>query len=101
MRHNSKKDLPETIRALPEGAQEIYLEAYNHAWDESEGGPASDGDMARDSVAHRRAWAAMKHEYEQSWETGEWYLKSEGPPQNHKAQSHGILGTLKEAIFGH
>jgi hypothetical protein len=57
--------------------------------------------MARDSVAHRRAWAAMKHEYEQSWETGEWYLKSEGPPQNHKAQSHGILGTLKEAIFGH
>jgi cation transport regulator len=99
MRHNSKSDLPETIRALPEGAQEIYLEAYNRAWDESEGDQT--GDMARDSVAHRRAWAAMKREYEQSWDTGEWYLKREGPPQSHRAQSHGILGTLKKAVFGH
>jgi cation transport regulator ChaB len=98
MRHNSKNDLPVTIRALPEGAQEIYLEAYNHAWDESGGDHASN--MARDSVAHRRAWAAMKQEYEQSWETGEWYLKREGPPQPHKAQSHDILGTLKKAVLG-
>jgi cation transport regulator len=99
MRHNSKNDLPATIRALPEGAQEIYLEAYNRAWDESEGDHTSD--MARDSVAHRLAWAAMKHEYEQSWETGEWYLKSEGLLRSHKVQSHGILGTLKKTVFGH
>jgi cation transport regulator len=100
MRHNSKKDLPTTIRALPEGAQQIYLEAYNRAWDEYKRNPGDDN-MTRDSVAHRLAWAAMKHEYEQSWETGKWYLKREGPPQTHKAQSHGVLGTLKKAVFGH
>ncbi len=101
MRHKSKKDLPATIRALPEGAQQIYLEAYNRAWDEYEANPSGDGTMMRDSAAHRHAWAAMKHEYEQSWETGQWYLKREGPPQPHKAQSHGILGTLKKVVSGH
>jgi cation transport regulator ChaB len=59
MRHNSKKDLPSTIRALPEGAQEIYLEAYNHAWDEYERDPA--GAMA-------------------IWRATRWLIAAPGPP---------------------
>jgi cation transport regulator len=53
-------DLPPPVRAhLPQHAREIYLAAFNSAWEEY----ASRGPAQRESTAHRVAWAAVKHGY--------------------------------------
>lgn len=54
------EDLPLPVRAhLPLHAQEIYLGAFNNAWIEY----ADRGPAARESTAHRVAWAAVKRRY--------------------------------------
>lgn len=65
MPYRTISDLPESIRAhLPRHAQEIYLAAFNHAWQEYKD-PASRRDSSsREEVAHKVAWAAVKHSYE-------------------------------------
>jgi cation transport regulator len=51
-------DLPPAIRNhLPEHAQDIYREAFNHAFD------AHIGDLRQEEAAHRIAWAAVKRRY--------------------------------------
>jgi len=51
-------DLPPSVRNhLPEHAQDIYREAFNHAWEEYSGDPR------REEIAHRVAWAAVKKVY--------------------------------------
>lgn len=64
MPYKRKSDLPEAVRSvLPAHAEEIYLEAFNHAWEE----------YAHDeSRAHRVAWTAVKHEYHKDERTGKW-----------------------------
>lgn len=52
------EDLPPAVRRhLPEHAQEIYREAFNHAWEEYAADPR------REEIAHRVAWAAVKKRY--------------------------------------
>jgi cation transport regulator len=54
--HNS--DLPPPIRThLPAHAQDIYREAFNHAY------AAHKGDPRREEIAHRTAWSAVKRSY--------------------------------------
>jgi cation transport regulator len=66
----STDDLPEPIRAhLPPHAQDIYLSAFNHAWDEYR-----DQDR-REEIAHRVAWAAVKRSYEKVG--GQWVARSD------------------------
>lgn len=57
------EDLPLSVRAhLPEHAQEIYLNAFNHAWTEYR-----EREPARlEEVAHRIAWSAVKRKYRKS-----------------------------------
>lgn len=51
-------ELPGSVKDhLPKAAQEIYKEAFNHAWDEY----AERDD--RESVAHKVAWSAVKKKY--------------------------------------
>ena len=51
-------DLPPAIRIhLPEHAQDIYREAFNHAF------AAHTGDPRQEEAAHRIAWAAVKRRY--------------------------------------
>jgi cation transport regulator len=51
-------DLPASVRShLPVHAQEIYLAAFNNAWEEYA------GRADREAVAHRVAWAAVKKQY--------------------------------------
>ena len=53
-------DLPESVRShLPEHAQEIYRAAFNSAWT----GYADRGSKEREEIAHRVAWAAVRHSY--------------------------------------
>jgi cation transport regulator len=50
--------LPPAIqRRLPPHAQDIYREAFNHAWENHQHDPD------REAVAHRIAWAAVKRSY--------------------------------------
>jgi cation transport regulator len=51
-------DLPIPVRHhLPEHGQDIYREAFNHAWQEYADDPR------REEIAHRVAWAAVKRAY--------------------------------------
>lgn len=49
---------PALRRHLPEHAQSIFREAFNHAWQ----GYAREG-ARREEIAHRVAWAAVKKGY--------------------------------------
>jgi cation transport regulator len=49
-------DLPERVtKHLPEHAQSIYREAFNHAWEQYK-----DKGEDRESTAHRVAWSAVE-----------------------------------------
>jgi cation transport regulator len=58
MPYFTNEDLPAAVRNhLPDHAQDIYRQAFNHAWEEY----ASDPDQ--EQIAHRVAWAAVKRDY--------------------------------------
>jgi cation transport regulator len=58
MPYRVNDDLPPRIRAhLPPHAQDIYREAFNHAWTQY------GDDPRREEIAHRVAWAAVKRRY--------------------------------------
>ncbi len=57
MPYASNDDLPAPVRThLPEHAQDIYREAFNHAFDRFARG--------NEGRAHAVAWAAVKRSYE-------------------------------------
>jgi cation transport regulator len=59
MPYRVNADLPPSVRGhLPEHAQDIYREAFNHAF------AAHAGDPRQEEAAHRIAWAAVKRRYE-------------------------------------
>ena len=56
--YSQNRELPPSVRShLPEHAQDIYREAFNHAFD------AHMGDPRQEEAAHRIAWAAVKRRY--------------------------------------
>lgn len=58
MPYRSNRALPEPVqRHLPPHAQDIYREAFNHAFD------AHAGETRQEEIAHRIAWAAVKRSY--------------------------------------
>jgi cation transport regulator len=58
MPYGSNSDLPASVQAhLPPHAQDIYREAFNHAF------AAHAGDPYQEERAHRIAWAAVKRSY--------------------------------------
>ena len=58
MPYRVNADLPSSVRRhLPEHAQDIYREAFNHAW------AAHAGEADRERRAHMIAWAAVKRSY--------------------------------------
>jgi len=78
MPYKSIGDLPESIRNhLPEHAQEIYLEAFNHAWEEYADPKKRRGGASLEEVTHKVAWAAVKKQYEKDEKTGVWKKKKE------------------------
>ncbi len=65
MPYDINDDLPPSVRHhLPEHGQEIFREAFNHAF------AAHKGDPRQEEAAFRIAWAAVKRSYEkigQEW----------------------------------
>jgi cation transport regulator len=58
MPYRVNSDLPASVRShLPEHAQDIYREAFNHAY------AAHPGEDDREKRAHMIAWAAVKRSY--------------------------------------
>ena len=58
MPYNANEDLPPSVRNhLPDHAQAIYREAFNHAY------AAHAGEADQEQRAHRIAWAAVKRSY--------------------------------------
>lgn len=65
MPYRNLKELPESVRnVLPKHGQEIYLAAYNSAWDEYAEPEDRKGDDSREEVSHKVAWSAVKQVYE-------------------------------------
>ena len=59
MPYDDNFELPSSVRShLPQHAQDIYREAFNHAFS------AHTGDPRQEEAAHRIAWAAVKRRYE-------------------------------------
>jgi len=58
MPYATNDQLPSPVRMhLPEHAQDIYREAFNHAY------AAHAGEQRQEEAAHRIAWAAVKRSY--------------------------------------
>ncbi|UCE76978.1 MAG: ChaB family protein [Gammaproteobacteria bacterium] len=65
MPYTNLSSLPESVRNnLPRHAQEIYLAAFNNAWEEYRDAEDRRGKASREEVAHKVAWAAVKQQYE-------------------------------------
>jgi cation transport regulator len=59
MPYSHNLELPSSVRShLPDHAQDIYREAFNHAYAEHV------GDSRQEEAAHRIAWGAVKRRYE-------------------------------------
>lgn len=68
MPYSHNADLPASVRShLPEHAQDIYREAFNHAY------RAHAGEFDREQRAHMIAWAAVKRSYVK--DDGDWVLR--------------------------
>jgi cation transport regulator len=72
MPYRVNSDLPPAVRRrLPDHAQDIYREAFNHAW----AGHAGEG--RQEEAAHRIAWAAVKRSHVR---VGDEWLAKTGQP---------------------
>jgi cation transport regulator len=77
MPYSKQSDLPEGVKDnLPAHAQDIYMEAYNSAWDEYQDPRDRRDDATREETAHRVAWAAVKKKYEKDEASGKWRAKA-------------------------
>jgi cation transport regulator len=75
MPYRTLSELPDAVRDhLPKHAQEIYKEAFNHAWDEYADPGKRRGDESREEVARKVAWAAVKQGYAKG-EDDRWHAK--------------------------
>ncbi|MGM0767256.1 MAG: ChaB family protein [Pseudomonadota bacterium] len=70
MPYDKKSELPDNVREnLPSHAQEIYLKAFNSAWEEYSRPEDRRGDDGREETAHKVAWSAVKKEYHKEGDT--------------------------------
>ena len=74
MPYQKIEELPSSVRNnLPTHAQEIYKEAFNHAWEEYKNPEDRRDGASREEIAHRVAWSAVKKEFEKV--NGQWREK--------------------------
>ena len=67
MPYDSIRDLPDSVKEnIPKHAREIYMAAFNSAWEEY---------GHQEVRAHKVAWAAVKNDYQKNEETGKWEKK--------------------------
>jgi cation transport regulator len=73
MPYRTIADLPDSVRDnVPKHAQEIYLAAFNSAWEQYDQPSERRGDDTREETAHQVAWAAVKRKYQKDEKSGKW-----------------------------
>ncbi|ABG42109.1 ChaB [Paraglaciecola sp. T6c] len=76
MPYDSHKDLPESVQnVLPPHAQDIYLAAFNNAWNEYKDPDDRHGKQGREEVSHKVAWSAVKQSFHKN-DDGMWVKSS-------------------------
>jgi len=61
MPYDKVSDLPDSVKEnLSEHAQQIYLAAFNKAWDKYSDPGQRSGDDSREETSHKVAWNAVK-----------------------------------------
>lgn len=71
-------ELPDNVKDnVPAHAQEIYMEAYNSAWNQYKDSEDRRADSSREETAHRVAWSAVKQKYDKDEKTGKWKRKDD------------------------
>lgn len=64
MPYQNISDLPQVIKNhLPLHAQEIYLAAFNNAWNQYKAPQKRINNASQEETAHKVAWAAVKKQY--------------------------------------
>jgi cation transport regulator len=75
MPYPDRDALPDSVKhVLPAHAQDIYQQAFNHAWSEYKDRDNRRGDDSREEVAHKVAWSAVKKKY-QKGPDDKWHAK--------------------------
>lgn len=75
MPYNSKSDLPDRVRNnLPDHGEEIYMKAYNNAWEQYKDADDRQQGRSREETAHAVAWSAVENVYEKN-DKGDWVEK--------------------------
>lgn len=73
MPYHTINDLPENVtNVLPTHAQEIFVAAFNSAYEEYKDAEDRKGGD-RELVARKVAWSAVKHKYHKT-DDGKWHL---------------------------
>lgn len=71
MPYSNNRSLPNDVLNLPQKAQTIYREAFNHAWDFYKDPQKRKEGKNREETAHSVAWAAVEKKYQKT-EAGKW-----------------------------
>ena len=75
MPYNKTSDLPVSVKDnLPAHAKEIYLAAFNSAYEEYKDSDDRRGSESREEVAHKVAWSAVKKDYQKGADD-KWHAK--------------------------
>ena len=73
MPYGNIDELPPGIRKnLPPHARQIFIAAYNNAWEEYQDPGKRRDSAGAEEVARKVAWAAVKKEFEKDPDTGKW-----------------------------
>ncbi|WP_058973576.1 putative cation transport regulator ChaB [Type-D symbiont of Plautia stali] len=76
MLYQTRHELPESVKnVLPAHAQNIYLAAFNSAWDEYKEKKDRKDNSSHEEVSHKVAWSAVKQKYEKGHDD-KWHKKA-------------------------
>lgn len=76
MPYENRHLLPDSVKhVLPAHAQDIYLAAFNNAWDEYKDKKDRQDDSSREEVSHKVAWSAVKQKFEKG-DDDKWHKKT-------------------------
>lgn len=75
MPYEKREELPKQVKDnLPPKAQDIFMSAFNDAWNRYKDPEERYGDSSREEVSMKVAWSAVKNKYEKN-ESGNWVQK--------------------------
>ena len=76
MPYHQTSDLPPAVRDhLPAHAQDIFMKAFNSAWDQYSDPSKRRGKESQEETAFKVAWGAVGTEYEKDEKSGDWKRK--------------------------